>query len=87
MCATGAVGRIAAAGTDVLAPRTDSRPFASAGGAAMLTVSPVRRVEVTATVEPQAALIRDQFAFGPNVFHDVPPVVLFFGLGAAATFP
>jgi len=87
LCASAAAGRIVAAGTDTLAPRTRSRPFATVGGAASLAVSPFRRVEIAATVEPQAALIRDQFAFGSNVFHDVPPVVLFFGLGAAATFP
>jgi len=87
VCAAGAAGRIVVQGTDTLVTRTGARPFASAGGAALLTVSPIRRVEVTASVEPQAALIRDHFAFGTSVFHDVPPVVLFFGLGASLTFP
>ena len=66
--------------------RTRSRPFAGVGGAASLAVSPHPRVEVTASVDPQVALIRDQYAFGANVFYDVPAVALFFGLGAAMTF-
>jgi hypothetical protein len=87
VCATGSAGRLAAEGTDTLRTRSASRPFASAGGGAFLTVAPLPRVELTASVEPQAALIRDKFAFGPDVFHEVPAVVVFFGLGAAVTFP
>jgi len=86
-CAGASAGRLLVEGRDTLATQTRSRPFAAAGGAASLAVSPHPRVEVTASVEPQAALIRDQVSFGPDVFHAVPPVVLFFGLGAAVTFP
>ncbi|HEY7374258.1 MAG TPA: hypothetical protein VIF57_19000, partial [Polyangia bacterium] len=86
LCGAAAAGRIRAEGMDALSPRTLSRPFVTVGGAISLAVSPHPRVEVTASVEPQAALIRDRFSFGANVFHDVPAVALFFGLGAALTF-
>jgi len=87
LCGSGSAGRLVVEGKDTLATRTRSRPFVAAGAAASLAVSPHPRVEVAASVEPQAPLIRDQFSFGPDVFHVVPPVVLFFGLGAAVTFP
>ena len=70
-----------------LEPRTRSRPFFGVGGAALLSASPHPRVEVTASIEPQAALTRDQFTFGPNFFHEVPAIVWLFGVGAAVTFP
>jgi hypothetical protein len=87
LCASGAAGRIAVESVDILTPRTRSRLFAGVGGAASLAVAPHPRVQVIASVEPQAPLIHDQFAFGSNVFYDMPPIVLFFGLGAALTFP
>jgi len=87
LCASGTAGRIAVEATGVLVPRPQSRPFAGVGAAALVSVSPHPRVEIAATVEPQVALIRDQFAFQSNVFYDVPPIVVFFGLGAAVTFP
>jgi len=87
VCASASGGRIAGEGTDTLVTRSGSRPFGAVGAAAALAVSPHRRVELTASVEPQAPLFRNHFAFGSNVFYDVPPVVLFFGVGAAVTFP
>jgi len=87
LCASGAAGRIAVESVDILTPRTRSRLFAGVGGAASLAVAPHPRVQVIASVEPQAPLIHDQFAFGSNVFYDMPPIVLFFGLGAEITFP
>jgi hypothetical protein len=85
-CASGSAGRTFAEGTDTLVTRSRSRPFASVGGAASLAVSPRPRLEVTATVEPQVALIRDTYSFGANVFYDVPALALFVGVGAAMTF-
>ena len=87
LCAGAALGRLTVTGTDTFSPRTRSRPFASAGGAILLTVSPHPRVELTASVAPQVALIRDHFRFNPNVFYDVPALALSFGLGASLTFP
>jgi hypothetical protein len=86
LCASGAAGRAFAEGTDILVTRSRSRPFASVGGAASLAVSPRPRLEVTASVEPQVALIRDTYAFGANVVYDVPAFALFAGVGAAMTF-
>jgi hypothetical protein len=57
------------------------------GGALLLAASPHPRVELSASFEPQAALVRDTFGFGAYDFHEVPAVALFFGLGAALTFP
>jgi len=87
LCAGAALGRLTVTGTDTFSPRTQSRPFVSAGGAILLTVAPHPRVELTASVAPQVALIRDHFRFNPNVFYDVPALALSFGLGAALTFP
>ena len=87
LCAGAALGRLTVTGTDTFSPRTRSRPFVSAGGAMLLTVSPHPRVELTASVAPQVALIRDHFRFNPNVFYDVPALALSFGLGASLTFP
>jgi hypothetical protein len=87
LCASATAGRMVAESMDNLSPRTRSRPFFGVGGAAVLSALPHPRVEVAASIEPQAALIRDQFTFGPNRFHDVPAVVWFFGAGATVTFP
>ena len=87
LCAGAALGRLTVTGTDTFSPRTRSRPFVSAGGAMLLTLSPYPRVELTASVAPQVALIRDHFRFNPNVFYDVPALALSFGLGASLTFP
>lgn len=86
LCASGSAGRAFAEGTDILVTRSRSRPFASVGGAASLAVSPRPRLEVTASVEPQVALVRDTYAFSSNVVYEVPALALFVGLGAAMTF-
>jgi hypothetical protein len=87
LCASAAAGRMVAESMDNLSPRTRSRPFVGVGAAALLSASPHPRVEVAVSIEPQAALIRDQFTFGPNLFHHVPAIVWFFGAGATVTFP
>jgi hypothetical protein len=87
LCASSTAGRLAVESRDNLTPRTASRPFLGVGGAALLAAMPHPRVEVSASVEPQAALLRDTFGFGSNVIYEVPAVALFFGLGASVTFP
>jgi hypothetical protein len=49
----------------------------------------VRRTRASSDRQRRAAgaLIRDQFASAPTSFTTVPPIVLFFGLGAEITFP
>jgi len=87
LCASSAAGRLAIDSRDNLTPRTASRPFVGVGGAALLTVAPHPRVELSASVEPQAALVRDTYSFTSNQVYEVPMLALFFGLGASITFP
>jgi len=87
LCAGSTAGRLIARGSDSFSPRSRERPFVTAGGAAVLAVVPVPWLEVTASVEPAAALIRDRFAFDPDVFHAVPRLILTYGAGIAAKFP
>jgi len=87
LCASSTVGRLAVRGSDTFSARSRSRPFATAGGAALVAVTPHRRVELTAGVEPTAALVRDRFTFDPDAFYAVPRLILTFGVGVAVTFP
>jgi hypothetical protein len=87
LCATSAAGRLVVESTDNLTPTTLSRPFVAVGGAALLAAAPHPRVELSASIEPQAMLVRDTYSFRSSAFYEVPAVALFFGLGAAVTFP
>jgi hypothetical protein len=87
LCGSSTVGRLAARGEDTFSPRSATRTIASAGGAALIALTPHPHVELTASVEPAAALIRDRFTFDPAVFYAVPRLILTFGVGVAVTFP
>jgi hypothetical protein len=87
LCASASAGRLEAHGSDTFSPRSTTRPFATAGGAALLAVTPHRYLELTASVEPGAALIRDRFTFDPETFYGLPRLIVTYGVAVAAIFP
>ena len=87
VCGTALYGRLGASGSDTPAPATASRPFASAGGALLLSLELGRLFEVTGRFGAGASLIRDSFAFTPAVFHRTAAVTLAAGLGLGVRFP
>jgi hypothetical protein len=87
LCAASTAGRLVARGSDTFTPRSRPRPFLTAGGAALLAMTPHPRIELAASVEPAAALVRDRFTFDPAFFYAVPRLILTFGVGVAAKFP
>jgi hypothetical protein len=86
-CATAVAGRLWARGYETYDPESHARPFASLGGTAVLTAAVGTRLELSAAAGGGMALVRDAFAFAPEVFHRVPAATLTLGLGAALTFP
>jgi len=86
-CGTALYGRLGASGSDTYAQASASRPFASAGGALLLSLELGRRFEVTGRLGAGASLIRDSFAFTPAVFHRTAAVTIAAGLGLGVRFP
>ena len=86
-CGTALYGRLSASGSDTPAQATASRPFASAGGALLVSLELGRLFEVTGRFGAGASLIRDSFAFTPAVFHRTAAVTLAAGLGLGVRFP
>jgi hypothetical protein len=86
-CATALYGRLAASGSETYSPASATRPFAAAGGAALLSVELGRVFELAGRVGAGASLIRDSFAFSPTVFHRTADVTVAAGLGLGVRFP
>jgi hypothetical protein len=86
-CATALYGRLAASGSDTYAQATDTRPFAAAGGAVLLSLDLGRLFELSGRFGASASLIRDSFAFAPAVFHRTAAVTFAAGLGLGVRFP
>jgi hypothetical protein len=86
-CATALYGRLAASGSETYSPASASRPFAAAGGAALMSVALGQLFELTGRVGAGASLIRDSFAFSPAVFHRTAAVTVTAGLGVGVRFP
>jgi len=87
LCAAASGGRLVARGSDTFNPRSGSPALITAGGAALLAVTPHPRIELAASVEPAAALISHQFTFDPNIFYAVPRLIWTFGIAVAVKFP
>jgi hypothetical protein len=81
-CATGAVGRLTASGSNTFAPESHARPWRSAGGTALLHLSLGAHVELEGHAGASAALVRDTFAFS-EAFYRASAVTLTVGLGIA----
>jgi hypothetical protein len=87
VCAAGALGRLAANGSNTYDPRSVARPFGTAGGTARLGFVLGSRVEIRARFGAGATLWRDAFEFSPNVFHRVASVTLVGDVGVGVRFP
>jgi hypothetical protein len=85
-CAFGQAGALSASGTHTFSPRSTTRPFASLGGSALLDAALPASLDAEFAVNASRALIRDELAFGPNVFHRVPPLILGFAISAGVRF-
>src|SRR5262249_33929270 len=86
-CVTGLLGRISANGSETYSPASPRRPFAAAGGAALLRLSLGRFLEVSGRIALAASLVRDSFYFTPTVFHRADAVTLSTSLGLGVHFP
>jgi len=87
VCAAGSAGRLAGEGSNTFDPRSVSRPFATAGGAARLAVPFGGRVQVGIRLGAGATLWRDAFEFTPEVFHRAASVTLMGAVGVGVRFP
>jgi hypothetical protein len=85
-CATGTLGRLGAAGSQTFDQASAVRPFAAAGGAAVVTLRVGQALEVAVRGSAGASWIRDAFAFAPNVFYRGAPLFLTAGLTGGVRF-
>ena len=86
-CAAASFGRLTAEGSETYDPRAVARPFATAGGAARLSLLLPLHLEVRARFGAGATLWRDAFQFRPDVFHRVASVTLVGDVGIGVRFP
>lgn len=86
LCAAGRLGRLTASGAATYDAQSHARFFASAGGAALLTIRLPAALELAAEAELGWALTRDEFAFNPQVFYRTQPLVFTLGLGIGRRF-
>lgn len=80
-CVSALVGRLAASGSKTTAASSASRPFAMAGGAAVLTAGLGSMLELSLRLAIGATLIRDSYEFQPTVFHRAASVTTQASLG------
>jgi hypothetical protein len=81
-CGSALLGRLAANGSETRnSPGTVTRPFAVAGGAAVMTLGVGSMLELSARAGAGATLVRDSFEFAPIVFHRAAPVTAFMSVG------
>lgn len=87
-CASLLGGRLLSQGRDTAnAPDDRRRPFWVVGGAVLVHVPIVWRLDASARAALGGNLVRDSFAFGPDVFHDVPPVTVAASVGVGLRLP
>jgi hypothetical protein len=86
LCATGEGGRLLIKGTETLKGSTRSRPYFSVGASLAVELEIVRGIALTGFANGAAPLVRDSFQFRPEVFYEVPRVVLTAGAGVAVRF-
>lgn len=73
-CALAAAGRLHASGADTDNPRSVARPWWLLGGSLVVQLYPTSAWEISARVAGGFPLLRDQFQFRPEIFHEVPLV-------------
>jgi hypothetical protein len=80
-CVSALVGRLAASGSQTTAAAAASRPFATLGGAAVLTADLGSMLELSLRLGVGATLVRDSYEFQPTVFHRAASVTTQASLG------
>jgi hypothetical protein len=85
-CATFEGGRLLVRGTETVQGATRSRPYFAAGASLAVDVEFVRGFAVTTFANGAFPLGRDSYQFRPEVFYQVPVVVLTAGAGLAVRF-
>ncbi|MET0591245.1 MAG: hypothetical protein ABW133_01000, partial [Polyangiaceae bacterium] len=73
-------------GTETQQGATKARPYFALGASAGVEVDLWRGIAVTGFANGAAPLWRDSFQFKPEVFYEVPVVVLTAGAGLAVRF-
>lgn len=86
LCATFEGGRLLVRGTETVEGATRSRPYFAAGASLAVDVEFVRGFALTTFANAALPLARDSFQFQPEVFYQVPVVVLTAGAGLAVRF-
>jgi hypothetical protein len=86
LCATGEAGRLVVKGTQTQNGATHSRPYLAFGAAAAIGIDFGRGIAFTSFANGGFPLMRDSFQFRPEVFYEVPVVVLTAGAGVAVRF-
>jgi hypothetical protein len=86
-CGSGALGRFSASGSATYDPAAHARALATLGGSVLFSVALPAQLALHAALGFGVPLSRDSFAFRPEVFHRVAPVVVDLGLGVGARFP
>jgi hypothetical protein len=86
LCATGEGGRLTARGTQTQKAATQSRPYFALGASAAAEVELMRSIAITVFANGAAPLLRDSFQFRPEVFYEVPVLVLTAGTGLSVRF-
>ena len=84
-CASALIGRLATAGAESDNAASAARPFATAGGAVVVTFDAT--VELSARLGVGATLIRDSYEFASSVFHRASPVTVSASLGVGFRWP
>jgi hypothetical protein len=86
LCASGEAGRLWVKGTQTQNGATRGRPYVALGAAAAFGIDFGRGIAFTTFANGGAPLMRDSFQFRPEVFYEVPVVVLTAGAGVALRF-
>jgi hypothetical protein len=86
-CLAGGFGSLHASGADSYLPRSQEEPWAQLGGALDLTADFLPYVQFGARLGAAGALVRYRFAFRPEVFYRVAPLVLEANFGVGVRFP
>jgi hypothetical protein len=86
LCATAEAGRLEVRGTETQNGATRARPYVSLGAAATIGFDFGRGIAFTTFANGGVPLMRDSFQFRPEVFYEVPMVVLTAGAGVAVRF-
>jgi len=86
-CLQGELGELEAWGSKTLEPRSAARPWRSVGVSGGAGFRPWRTLELSLSGGLDHPLVRDRFAFNPEVFHEVGSVGGWLSLGLGLSIP